>query len=80
MTANESVWDQFEQISNETDNFNQSDFIGCSANLDILERQLNSSVNDYHSLFSRMLDNALNADKVIDLFINNSARILKNTT
>jgi len=79
MTANESVWDQFEQISNETDDFSQSEFIGCSANVDILERQLNSSVN-YHSLFFHMLKSALNTDQVIDLFINNSARISKDTT
>jgi len=79
MTANESVWDQFIRILNKTDNFNQSDFVGCSTNMDILEKQLNSSVNNYR-MFSHMFKDASNADKVIDLFINNSARISRDMT
>ncbi|RLU27567.1 hypothetical protein DMN91_001371 [Ooceraea biroi] len=74
MTVNESVWNQVQPVLNKSDN----NFMGCSTNLDILQKQLTFNVSSWFSafnMFSRMLKDPSNVDKAIDLFINNFANI-----
>ncbi|KMQ96378.1 aminopeptidase n [Lasius niger] len=68
--ANESIWNQFLQRGNETARSHLM-FLGCSENLDIVEKHLNSfEENDrYNYLFRNMLENLPNVDTAIDFFI-----------
>lgn len=70
MQANESIWNQFLQRGNETARSHLM-FLGCSENLDIVEKHLNSfEENDrYYYLFRNMLENLPNVDTAIDFFI-----------
>ncbi|RLU26642.1 hypothetical protein DMN91_000438 [Ooceraea biroi] len=52
--------------------------MGCSTNLDILQKQLTFNVSSWFSAFNifvHMLEDPSNVDKAIDLFINNFANI-----
>lgn len=75
--ANESIWNQFLQRGNETSTSHLT-FLGCSENLDIIEKHLNfvKERNKYYHLFKNMLDNLLNVDKAIDFFIKHFDQIV----
>ncbi|XP_029165352.1 aminopeptidase N-like [Nylanderia fulva] len=81
MQANESIWNQFLQMKvNET--LKYLIFLGCSENLDIVERHINyfEEYHIYDYLFTNMLQNMSNIDATIDFFIKKFDKIVVNRT
>ncbi|XP_072757980.1 aminopeptidase N-like [Anoplolepis gracilipes] len=76
--ANESIWNQFLQRTNETstNSYYLFPLLSCSENLDILEKHLNLEKIDYNSFFGNMLENLLDIDMTIDLFIKKFDQII----
>lgn len=73
MKANESIWDQFLQAQQRTSK-SHTEFLGCSENLHIIEKHLNSlseDVENYYILLFNMLNKFMNIDTAIEFFINN---------
>ncbi|XP_011638527.1 aminopeptidase N-like [Pogonomyrmex barbatus] len=68
MKANESIWDQFLQIQYETSKSHRTVF-GCTENLHIIEKHLDSTVNTENDINFYLL-NLRNVDIAIELFIN----------
>ncbi|XP_039304821.1 aminopeptidase Q-like [Solenopsis invicta] len=71
--ANESFWDQLLQTQQRTSNFHKQ-FLGCSENLHILERHLNSLSNntrEYRVFTRNMFQSFQNTDVVLELITNN---------
>ncbi|XP_039306339.1 aminopeptidase Q [Solenopsis invicta] len=75
--ANESLWDQFLQTHQRTSKPHKQ-FLGCSENLNILEKHLNSFSEDterYDNLFNNMFSIFPTTDVAIKFFINNHENI-----
>ncbi|XP_039304904.1 aminopeptidase Q-like isoform X2 [Solenopsis invicta] len=71
--ANESFWDQLLQTQQRTSN-SYKQFLGCSENLHILERHLNSLSNDteeYYIFSEKMFQFFPNTDVVLELVTTN---------
>ncbi|XP_029161445.1 aminopeptidase N-like [Nylanderia fulva] len=80
MQANESIWNHVLQKANETRKY--LIFLGCSGNLDIVERHINylEKYYIYDHLFTNMLQNMSNIDATIDLFIKEFDKIVATGT
>ncbi|XP_025986452.2 aminopeptidase N [Solenopsis invicta] len=75
--ANESLWDQFIQAQQRTFK-SYTQFLGCSENLHILEKHLNSYcqyTRRYDDLFNNMFSIFPTTDVAIKFFINNHENI-----
>lgn len=73
MKANESIWDQFLQAQQKTSK-SDTEFLGCSENLHIIEKHLNSfsgNVENYYMILLSILENSINVDTGIEFYINN---------
>ncbi|XP_024878008.1 aminopeptidase N-like [Temnothorax curvispinosus] len=79
MKANESVWDQFLQVEHQQKTSESHTFLGCSENLHIIEKHLNSLSGDmdYHRIFYNIIANLPNVDTTIEFFINNYEKFIE---
>ncbi|XP_011706301.1 PREDICTED: uncharacterized protein LOC105461501 [Wasmannia auropunctata] len=78
--ANESFWNQFLQAQQRKLK-SETWFLGCSENLQIIERHLNSFSEDmenYYNIFYNMLERLPNIDVAIEYFINNYEKFDQN--
>ncbi|XP_029161426.1 aminopeptidase N-like isoform X2 [Nylanderia fulva] len=80
MQANESIWNLVLQKGNETRK--HLIFLGCSGNLDIVERHIDylEKYYIYDHLFTIMLQNMPNTDAIIDLCIKKFDKIVATRT